>query len=115
MPTHPAAMNLITPVPDPALDEDIRFSGANRDFLVVPMVPCRDECGRTFGYEPRRFFHTGKARRPAYWAVVSVESGDIYIDGHWLDPHFKTRKAATDLAQYLAKFNKTQALLIAKE
>lgn len=103
---------------DGPTEEEIRFPGATRDYLVLPMVRLRIGQGRSLGsaqaWEPRRFWHTGKNRRPAYWAVIRVVPGDDHTVGDWHDTKFKTCKAACAEAEYLARFEKTRALIDVK-
>lgn len=103
---------------DPTLEDEIRFEGATRDFLVVPMVPVRlrSTAGTSVKvWEPRRPWHIGKARRPAYWAVVRTAPGDDHTTGDWDKTRYRTRRAACTTAGQLATFDKARALIAPKE
>lgn len=88
--------------------DELRFSSHRYHFWVIPMVKAID---RDSFNEPRRPWHTGKARRPRYWAVAQTNStqGPAALwDNLW---HFPTQAKAIEKAKELAHHDKVMDLL----
>ncbi len=99
----------------PPKEDTIRFAGSQCAYWVVPMVPVRwvsTTISSVKGWEPRRPWHKGLERRPAYWLVcmtdITAESSEASLD-HCGE--FKTQREAKVKAQRLAAEEKTIALL----
>lgn len=88
--------------------DELKFPGACCTFWVIPMVPALDN--KSFN-EPRRPWHTGKNRRPRYWAVVQTDCSEgptSLWHNLWV---FPTRAKAIEKAKELAHEDKVMDLL----
>lgn len=88
--------------------DELRFPGVWWNFWVIPMVKAHDNANFN---EPRRPWHTGKNRRPRYWAVIQTD----IVEGPaslWQDHgHFPTQAMAIEKAKELAHEDKVMDLL----
>lgn len=100
---------------DSPKEDTIRFEGHTRDYWVIPYVPVlfhSTSKSTVQAWEPRKPWHTGRARRAAYWVIHATPQGAESCD--LIDHHagqFKTRREAITAAQRLAAEEKTIALL----
>lgn len=88
--------------------DEIRVPGACCTFWVIPMVRAMDN--EKFN-EPRRPWHTGKNRRPRYWAVAQTDCSEgpaSLWHNLWV---FPTRAKAIEKAKELAHEDKVMDLL----
>jgi len=88
--------------------DELCFFSHRYHFWVIPMVKAIDS---EIYNEPRRPWHTGKNRRPRYWAVVQADIAEgpaaLWQD-FW---HFSTQAEAREKAKELAHQDKVMDLL----
>lgn len=93
----------------------IRFDGHAQAYWVVPYVPVRWHSttkSSVKAWEPRKPWHRGKARRPAFWVIHVTNLRDESCDeSHRHAGQFSTRREASTEAQRLAHEEKAHALL----